>query len=270
MTLGQPAVRRRRTCSAATARPSRRTRRWRGACATTATGNVLANSVDENTDQAFMVSGQDVFGGFSGQVRGTARPRPRHDRRHPRSPTSAAPAGRGSPAGSIQISNGTITKVDRPLRRRQRRQRHRRDQRGRRRRDHRVDRGGRRTACNSPAARATTSPSPRSAAEPPPPTWASSTPVAGGAGVPVDRQRRAAARHRVHAAREPQRRRGHQRRRDCSITNGEQTATVAVPAGGTVGDLLNAINASGTGVRAVDQRGRAPASTSSTRSRACR
>jgi flagellin-like hook-associated protein FlgL len=40
------------------------------------------------------------------------------------------------------------------------------------------------------------------------------------------------------------------------ITNGEQTATVAVPVGGTVGDLLNAINSSGTGVEArIDQSG---------------
>jgi flagellar hook-associated protein 3 FlgL len=32
------------------------------------------------------------------------------------------------------------------------------------------------------------------------------------------------------------------------ISNGQSTATVAVPTGGTVGDLINAINASGTGV----------------------
>src|SRR5687767_5845138 len=34
------------------------------------TGRVLSNSFDENTTQAFMVSGSDVFGGFSAAVSG--------------------------------------------------------------------------------------------------------------------------------------------------------------------------------------------------------
>jgi flagellin-like hook-associated protein FlgL len=95
------------------------------------TGNVLSNTYDENTTQAFTVSGTDVFGGFSAQVRGTRDLAPSIT-----AATALADLGgagqRGRAPGSIQVSNGSVTRVV-DLSGRQRRQRDRGHQRARRR-----------------------------------------------------------------------------------------------------------------------------------------
>jgi flagellin-like hook-associated protein FlgL len=211
------------------------------------TGNVLSNTVDENTTADFMVSAQDVFGGFSGQVRGIRDLAP-----------SIAPAtrladlggasGHGVARGAVSISNGSITKI--------------------------VDLSAADSIGDVVAAinaagvggvTAAVAPTGDSlvltgggtdditVAEVGGGTTAADlgiyAPTAGGAGNPVNgldvrplvteftplASLNGGA--GISAA-------------GLILTNGLTTATVAVPAGGTVGDLLNAIRNSGTGVHA--------------------
>ena len=212
-----------------------------------ATGNVLENSVDENTDQAFMVSGQDVFGGFSGQVRGTRDLAPAMTAAT-RVADLGGVGGTGIAPGSIQVSNGTITKV--------------------------IDLSGADSIGNvisainaagvggitaSVAAGGNSLQLTGGAGDDITVTEVAGGTTAtdlgilntapGGAGVPVvggDVQPRVTeftplanlnGGAGISGA-------------GLLIKNGEQSATVAVPPGGTVGELLNAINATGAGVRA--------------------
>ena len=213
----------------------------------TGTGNVLANSFDENTAQSFMVNGADVFGGFSARVRSNTDLAPTMTG-NTRVADLGGASGDGVTSGSIQISNGTVTKI--------------------------VDLSaadsvaGVIAAINAAGVGAVTaSVAPAGNAlrltggagdnitvvEVGGGTTASDlgilTPTPGGAGAPVngaDVQPRVTeftplaslnGGAGISAA-------------GLKITNGEASATVAVPAGGTVGDLLNAINSSGTGVEA--------------------
>ena len=212
------------------------------------TGRVLNNAVDENTTQPFMVSGNDVFGGFSVAVRGSKD----------LAPTIAATTrlgdlggatGSGIARGSIQISNGSATAV--------------------------VDLSGADSignvvaAINAAAVGGITASIAAggdgieltggggdniSVVEVGGGTTAADlgllTPVAAGAGVAVsgdNLQPRVTeftplaslnGGAGISAA-------------GLQIRNGERSATVTVPAGSTVGDLLNAVNDSDTGVRAT-------------------
>ncbi len=74
------------------------------------TGDVLLNSFDENTSQSFNVSGIDVFGGFSSEVRGNKDLRPVIFA-NTRLRDLGGGAGNGVARGSIQINNGTVSKV---------------------------------------------------------------------------------------------------------------------------------------------------------------
>jgi flagellar hook-associated protein 3 FlgL len=212
------------------------------------TGNILLNSVDDNTDQSITVSGRDVFGGFSGQVK---------------SPKDLAPSisaltrlsdlggttGEGIARGSIQISNGTVTKVvDLSA----------------------TDNVGNVIAAINAAAvgSVTASIAPGgtslrltggggdniSVSEVGGGTTAGDlgilAPVAGGAGLPVNGT---GVQARVTEFTPLAALNGGAgiSSGGLRITNGQTTATIAVPVGGTVGDLLNAINSSDIGVHAV-------------------
>jgi flagellar hook-associated protein 3 FlgL len=74
------------------------------------TGRVLSNRLDDNTDQAFTVSAQDVFGGFSGEVRGTANLSPTITGATRLDDVGGA-TGQGVSRSAIQISNGSVTKI---------------------------------------------------------------------------------------------------------------------------------------------------------------
>jgi flagellar hook-associated protein 3 FlgL len=212
------------------------------------TGRELSNSYDEYTTQSFMVGGDEVFGGVSGEVRGT----------RDLTPTVAAStrladlngaAGNGVARGSIQVSNGTVSRA--------------------------IDLSGADSignviaAINAAGVGGVTASLAAggdaiqlsggagdniSVTEVGGGTTAEDlgvfTPAPAGAGTPVNG---APLQPRltpftplaslnggagISAA-------------GLTIRNGEQVATVAVPAGGTVGDLLNAIGEAAAGVRAV-------------------
>lgn len=211
------------------------------------TGRVLSNRFDENTDQAFTVSAQDIFGGFSGQVRGTTNLAPTITPATRLSDLGGA-SGAGISRGSVQISNGSVTKI--------------------------VDLSTASSVGNVVAAinaagvggiTASIAPAGDSirltggggdnitVTEVGGGTTAAGlgilNPTAGGAGNPVNG---ANVQPRVTEFTPLASLNGGAgiNSAGLKITNGEATATVAVPPGGTVGDLLNAINASGTGVSA--------------------
>jgi flagellin-like hook-associated protein FlgL len=209
------------------------------------TGRVLSNRFDDNTDQAFTVSAQDVFGGFSGQVRGTADVSPTMTP-STRLDDLGGATGEGVSRGAIQISNGGVTKI--------------------------VDLSGADNVANVIAAINAAGVGSVTAAiagggdrlvltggagdnitvtEVGGGTSAADlgilTPTGGGAGTPVnglDVQPRVTEFTLLASLRGGLGVNGG----GFLITNGQSTATVAVPVGGTVGDLLNAINSSGTGV----------------------
>ena len=211
------------------------------------TGRVLSNRFDDNTDQAFTVSAQDVFGGFSGQVRGTADISPTITGATRLDDLGGA-AGQGVSKGAIQISNGTTTKV--------------------------VDLSGADNFANVIAAINAAGVGGITASiagggdrlvltggagdnitvsEVGGGTSAAGlgilTPVGGGAGTPVngaDLQPRVTVFTPLASLNGGAGINGS----GLQISNGETTKTVAIPAGGTVGDLINAINSSGTGVSA--------------------
>lgn len=212
------------------------------------TGRVLSNSFDENTTQAFMVSGSDVFGGFSAAVRGAVDLAPAISAATRLGDLGGA-AGNGVAKGSIRLSNGSASAV--------------------------IDLAGADsigdvvdainaagvggiTAAVAPAGDSLQltggGADDISVAEVGGGTTAIDlgilTAAPAGAGLPVNGvnvQPRVTeftplaslnGGAGVSAA-------------GLRIKNGEQSATIAIPAGGTVGDLLNAINDSGTGVRAA-------------------
>jgi flagellin-like hook-associated protein FlgL len=72
--------------------------------------DVLTNTVDANTNVAFMVNGASVFGGTSSQVQGTADLTPDLTANTRISDLRGA-TGQGVQLGSIQIGNGTTTAV---------------------------------------------------------------------------------------------------------------------------------------------------------------
>jgi flagellin-like hook-associated protein FlgL len=212
------------------------------------TGAHLLNQFDENTSQSFTVAAPDIFGGFSGQVKGTQDLAPAMT-----GTTRLADLGGSTrndvKPGSIQISNGSATKL--------------------------VDLSAADSLANVVAAinaagvggvTASIAPSGDklqlnagagdniSVTEVGGGSLAADlgiyTPTGSGAGVnvvgqplnPLVTEFTSLASLNGGAGISGA---------GLTIANGQATATVAVPPGGTVGDLLNAINASGTGVRAT-------------------
>jgi flagellin-like hook-associated protein FlgL len=212
------------------------------------TGAQLLNQFDENTSQSFTVAAPDILGGFSGQVKGTQNLAPTVTG-STRLADLGGSTGNGVKPGSIQISNGTITKV--------------------------VDLSTADSlanvvsAINAAGVGGVTASIAGSGDKLQLSAGAGDnisvtevgggsvaadlgilTPIPGGAGVNVVGQTvnplvteftplaSVNGGAGINGA-------------GLTITNGQTTATVAVPPGGTVGDLLNAINASGTGVRAT-------------------
>jgi flagellar hook-associated protein 3 FlgL len=212
------------------------------------TGRVLSNTYDDHTTQPFMVGGDEVFGGFSAAVRGDKDLAPAIAAATRLADLGGA-AGRGVARGSIQIGNGSVSAI--------------------------VDLAGADSIGNVIAAinaagvgGITASIAPGgdslrltggggdniSVVEVGGGTTAADlgllAPAPAGAGLPVNG---AGVQPRVTEFTPLASLNGGAgvSAAGLVIRNGEATATVAVPAGGTVGDLLNAINNSGTGVRAA-------------------
>lgn len=211
------------------------------------TGRVLSNRLDDHTDQAFTVSAQDVFGGFSGEVLGTANLSPTMTGAT-RLDDVAGATGQNVSRSAIQISNGPVTKM--------------------------IDLGAADSIGNVVATinaagvggiTASIAPSGNqillsagagdniAVTEVGGGTTASDlgilTPAPGGLGVSVtgaNIQPRVTEFTPLASLKAG----AGISNAGFIITNGQTTKTVAIPVGGTVGDLLNAINSSGTGVLA--------------------
>ena len=211
-------------------------------------GRVLSNSYDEDTTGSFMVGGDDVFGGVSGEVRGTRDLAPTVSAAT-RLADLAGATGNGVARGSVQISNGSVTRVVDLSR---------------------ADSIGNVIAAINAAGvgGVTASLAPSGDAlrltgaagddiavtETGGGTTAADlgllTPAPAGPGTPVNG---ADLRPRVTAFTPLASLNGGAgiSAAGLVVRNGEHVATVAVPAGGTLGDLLNAITESAAGVRAV-------------------